>query len=726
MEAKLADRKFSGVPHTIDPHHLTTARNRLLAARVIERHVETTRGGQSVSTYLLSDPTKVAQRAAGRKRLLHARFLSWSNSVNEWGAAPVPAALERVVHASLMDAAPGGYIPLRPEGGEVAMIAGAPVPGGRMDNAAFYSGLGPGGLPQSPVLVTIEVKNLRQWIYPQTQELYQLLFKSAMLRMANPELVVFPVLVCRKAHYTTRRMAQHLGFHVITTERQYVRPAVAATEVDRRKFDEVNSELVYNLTLNESAVPQMVNHFTKVIPGRSREASSRWSAFVSHPDVPRLITLLRDDSISNEERTEFMMSWSTRLKTCSARRRSGEPRRVHNADRDRQMTAPGWPPRTEEQLRAAAANGILNESHKLDLKRELVRSESSNRDIAKDIAAFSLDGGIVIIGVDEGTSAVSLYPVDLAGLAERIEQIAATRVDEPAMVTTTVIDSTEFGKGYVVVEIPVSPRAPLMADGKYYGRGDKTNRVLSHAEVLRLHEQRLAVQHNILADARTELAAIFDAYPEESREMMLLIADPLGARENLLEPLSEHDGSHRVALELVRAASKVERQQFSPSLFESTTVVRRPGGLAVTTGMHSGRFAGTGSAAEAVFNETGRLTLASNRTILEDRRGQGSVFEELIIGHTDLLVRLSAVVSERFEFSGSWRIGLIVNGLRGAGSHARSLQIMADYGEPYAADTYERAVTASGAELKQSPESVVRALVSRLLRSLGSQQWLKL
>ncbi len=245
MEAKLADHKYGGVPYRIDPHHLTTGRNRLLRAGVIERHQEATRGGQVIATFLLADPSKADLRKAGRKRLLHARFLSWSSSVNEWGAAPIPAALERVVHGSLLRATPDGYRPLRPEGGEVGIIAGAPVPGGKMDNAAFYTGLTPGGHPQPTVLVTIEFKNVRQWIYPQPQELYQLLFKSVHLRLQHPNLPVFPVLVCRRAHYTTLKMAQHLGFHVISTQKQYVRPAVAAKTEDELKFREVNNELAY-------------------------------------------------------------------------------------------------------------------------------------------------------------------------------------------------------------------------------------------------------------------------------------------------------------------------------------------------------------------------------------------------------------------------------------------------------------------------------------------------
>ncbi|WP_246183116.1 AlbA family DNA-binding domain-containing protein [Mycolicibacterium grossiae] len=60
------------------------------------------------------------------------------------------------------------------------------------------------------------------------------------------------------------------------------------------------------------------------------------------------------------------------------------------------------PARTEEELQRLALNGLLEETHWLDLKRELGSGNAANKDLAKDIAAFALDGGTILIGVDEG------------------------------------------------------------------------------------------------------------------------------------------------------------------------------------------------------------------------------------------------------------------------------------------------------------------------------------
>lgn len=304
MEAKLSDQRYHGTASAINPHHLTTARLRLLQARVIERLEEVTRGGGTVVTFVMADPSKAIQRIAGRKRLLDARYRSWAKTNAEWGtSAPVPAALERVIHRSLREAAPYGYRLIRPGGGEVRqVVAGQNIAGGPLDNAAYYSGLGPDGLPTAAILLPIEAKNIREWVYPRTQKLYQLLDKAARLRMRHPELPVMPVFVCRRTHYDTGRMAQQLGFHVIETWRQYVLPVLGGTEAGLRKFEEVDAELTYNLQLHEDSAEPMVRQFKNVIPKRCSDAAVRWGEFVNHPSVPELLVRMRDDGLPQDER----------------------------------------------------------------------------------------------------------------------------------------------------------------------------------------------------------------------------------------------------------------------------------------------------------------------------------------------------------------------------------------------------------------------------------------
>lgn len=304
MEAKISDQQLPRLGKKVDPHHLTEARRRLLDAGTIEQHRDTTRGGGLVTVYTLSNPTKAVSRAAGRKRLLTARHRSWSAPNTEWGPKPLPDALERVIYQSLLEASKHGYRLISPDShGDIKTLLGATVPGGGVDNAAFYTPL-VDGVPGQVVLVVVEAKNIRQWVYPQTQELYQLLDKCAQLQLAHPGMRILPVLVCRKMQFRTGQMAKQMGFHVISTWRQYVRPAVGAGVDNRKKFDEVDTELAFNLALHEGTVDQMVGHFVKQIPGRVQQgAPEEWSAVTRHSEIPELLTRMRDDDLPNRQAT---------------------------------------------------------------------------------------------------------------------------------------------------------------------------------------------------------------------------------------------------------------------------------------------------------------------------------------------------------------------------------------------------------------------------------------
>jgi hypothetical protein len=56
------------------------------------------------------------------------------------------------------------------------------------------------------------------------QELYQLLDKCARLQVQYPQQRLVPVLVCRRAHYTTFVMAKNLGFAVLPMMAQPILP----------------------------------------------------------------------------------------------------------------------------------------------------------------------------------------------------------------------------------------------------------------------------------------------------------------------------------------------------------------------------------------------------------------------------------------------------------------------------------------------------------------------
>ncbi|SIS23044.1 Putative DNA-binding domain-containing protein [Williamsia sterculiae] len=380
-----------------------------------------------------------------------------------------------------------------------------------------------------------------------------------------------------------------------------------------------------------------------------------------------------------------------------------------------------WAPATEQDLREAAANGLLEETHYLDLKRELKPGPSGNKEIAKDIAAFALDGGTILIGIDEDTTPPSLYPVPLDGLAERIEQVGLTRVDEPVQVRCRSIPSADDATlGSLVVEVAASARAPHMTDGRFYGRGDKTNRPLHTAEVERLLTSRRANR----ADA---LARAWEIHDDISRTgLMVATAEPLTTtQDNPLEALSADDDWIN-QLNAIRTSSTVrEHQNFAPNLSEAIAFQRRASGVALTRGMYSGRFLGGSDAAELVFEESGRLALASDRavTTFKPRPSDEAIavmLEAVILGQVDFLVRAAAQVATRYHFGASWRFCLVVADTHDAIAYTSVTHGFSD-GPPYTSNAYERVADASLADMTDAPTTIVDKLTAPLLRGLASR-----
>ena len=196
-------------------------------------------------------------------------------------------------------------------------------------------------------------------------------------------------------------------------------------------------------------------------------------------------------------------------------------------------------PANEDELRSMLGQGLLDEGHTLELKRELAPGTAANKELARDLAQFTADGGTLVIGVDEGdaTTPPSLTPVDLAGLPERIELVAANRVDPPLHVRVQTIPSAgQPGKGYLFVTVPPTPARVHMVDGRYWTRGEKTRHPLSDPEVQRYHLLALQGQRDAADLLDVEVRRDPAAEAELTAHAHLFgIAQPVGARRDLLE-----------------------------------------------------------------------------------------------------------------------------------------------------------------------------------------------
>jgi len=303
LEAWLSDRPYTpptGRPlrDGFNPHHLTTAKNQLLHEGLILAVSGKTRGGRTITVLvpaIQTERTTDILRSAARKRLLHTRYISWTratdklpNMIGEGG--------ERTARASLAAAAFVGYRLLHPATAEATTLFGSAVPGGPLDAAAQIVVDDPNALPV-PITVLIEVKNIRDWIYPDAAELYQLLDKAARLQLAHPAQRLLPVLICRRAQYLTRLMAADLGFFVITTTSQAILPH---SEVDEKAVEEVNQELNYNLLRSSEPHPFLVSQFTVTIPREAFHVATRWAQTAPH--LARHFGPLRDSGLGRIQR----------------------------------------------------------------------------------------------------------------------------------------------------------------------------------------------------------------------------------------------------------------------------------------------------------------------------------------------------------------------------------------------------------------------------------------
>lgn len=160
-----------------------------------------------------------------------------------------------------------------------------------------------------------------------------------------------------------------------------------------------------------------------------------------------------------------------------------------------------WVPKTAVELEAAInANTLPPESATYEYKQQLPPT-GKNVDIAIDVSAMSVDGGVIIYGVGEDKAAGSFFkaPIQLQGAVERISQTIESNVKERPEFTARPLPINGMpGEGYIVVDIPPSVRAPHMVEIKdeyrFYGRAPGGNRKLTQLEIEQLYERRRRVQ----------------------------------------------------------------------------------------------------------------------------------------------------------------------------------------------------------------------------------------
>ena len=303
-EAKIADSRWNSVPRAINPHHLTTARQKLIAAG----RLRLSDPFDSSGTRLLlpgddrgrKDAIRTAER---RKRRLHGRLERWSRATSKYPAGIIGEAGERVTRRSLEAAAVRGIRPVDPAAKDISSILGQAVAGGSLDSAAWAEQLDQHGRATGEsVLCPIEVKNIRHWIYPDSHELFQLLQKAALLQETHEDVPICPLLVTRRESWTAEQMSRDLGFRILDVHKQFILPIAAVEETE---LAEVQNELGFtDLTRGDTADLTL----TKILGSSARSSApgnaERWRE--SGSDLVEHFETLRDASLSDAERREAM------------------------------------------------------------------------------------------------------------------------------------------------------------------------------------------------------------------------------------------------------------------------------------------------------------------------------------------------------------------------------------------------------------------------------------
>lgn len=271
IEARVSDLAYAHVGTRVEPHHLSAARSELMTEGAIASSTGPTRGGSDVTLFhLMGAAGRRFEDAMARKRLLTARYYGWARGTRTRPGRFGPAG-EKVVHDALLAAAPSGYTVENP-GHEVGALLGVPLQG-PLDAAAHYLVRDETRIPGQVITVPIEVKNLRDWIYPTSKELYQLLSKAATIQDSVPTRPIAPVFVCRRAHITTMRMAKQIGFFVIPAERQYVH------QVTEDDLIEIRSELgIFDLVQQDGIDTRVERFFRMHLPKVIERTAGDWSA----------------------------------------------------------------------------------------------------------------------------------------------------------------------------------------------------------------------------------------------------------------------------------------------------------------------------------------------------------------------------------------------------------------------------------------------------------------
>ncbi len=387
-----------------------------------------------------------------------------------------------------------------------------------------------------------------------------------------------------------------------------------------------------------------------------------------------------------------------------------------------------WVPRNEEELLTAIERGGLQETASLDLKRELPKP-GRNKELARDICAMTVDGGVLLYGVDEREGhAPELTPIELAGAKERIDLVSRTAISEPPSIEVFEIPAAaKSGRGYLAVRVPASPQAPhmvtLQGENRFYGRGAAGNTPLSAGEVARLYAQRERWEIDgatLLDTAVAEMPFDYED-PLDRIGPMVVVCRPVASGAGLLRQAAGDETIKHFITDTLRGVAKANDPDPSRRYGLNTAFNLRRVGADIFRAAEDFEFQRPYQHL-LQLNERGDLTYWASPTVSFDPRIEEPVFNLMEGAVTRGVHQALAVAGALFSkggYYGAVDCGVAILSI--AEAYGASLnRLWLDRRSPFGAPEYRRVRRVITSDLTEHTEETCRSLVEPLFEVIST------
>ncbi len=367
------------------------------------------------------------------------------------------------------------------------------------------------------------------------------------------------------------------------------------------------------------------------------------------------------------------------------------------------------------------------EAASLDFKRALPPKQKI-RDLAKDAASMAIEGGVILIGVDEEAGVASaIVPLALTGATERVQQVIDANISPPLAVEIFQLrEKPGDEEGVLVIEIPASWSAPHQYEGRYPARAGATTRYLTEREVEGLYARRWDLRQEASAAVglhghRTPPGVRIDFSGQPIGLMRLHIRPPT----RVSAPAEPHLGS--VLADAVQAASSSLAPLVDASLSPHSLDLLRSWTPAGTEGWRSGTFVhgespiSAGVGAMYAYGGGFSFVVAINLGEVEPGAPPGSLcsFEHLWAVETMALCSVAGHFFAPLTEASLLYVDLELGGLLDSVSWQASRGLAFGSNAPRVTENlYVRGAVFSSRELADDPRDATRALLDPFMVSI--------